>query len=128
MVPAACGGEARCVGDEQHKLRELELAVVDIRGESGSNGKLGNLRTELEAAKKLQATLVGRFWALAMLVLGGAVGAAIKLVLIGRWVGALETQVEANRSSLVQQASEIQALQSLAFSRFTPASPGKDSP
>ncbi len=113
--------------DEAGKLRELELAIVDIRGESGSNGKLGNLRAELGNVRTAQTTLGGRFWALAMALLGSIGAAAIKLVLIGRWLGALEAQVEANRAAAAQHATEIQALQSIAFSRHAPASPGKDS-
>ncbi len=112
--------------DEAGKLRELELAIVDLRGESGQNGKLGNLRAEVANVRTAQTTLGGRFWALAMLLLGSVVAAATTLVVIGRWVGALETQVEANRAAAAQQALEIRALQ---FSRFTPAPPpGKDTP
>ena len=109
------------VSDEQDgRLRELELAIVDLRGESGSNGKLGNIRAELTAVKEKQAAFIGRFWALVMVVLGGLVGTVIELVLIGRAYGALETQVADDRAALVQ-------LQSLTFARFTPATtPGKD--
>lgn len=100
------------------RVNDLELALVDVRGESGTNGKLGNLRAELAEAKANHTTLVNRFWKLVMLVLGGVGGAAAKLILISRAYGSLETQVEANRLELQQQQTEIQALQSLAFQRF----------
>lgn len=98
----------------ERRIDSLETDMVDVRGKSGDNGKLGSLRQRVDA-------FLGRAWALVLLLLGGVSGVAVKLVIVGRSYGELETQVEANRARL-------QLLENVVFLKSLPALPEKELP
>lgn len=112
----------------ESRLDTLEELRVDLTGSSGTNGKVGTLRKDVEDVRATLRELRGRAWGLFMLFAGGLGAAAVKLILVGRAYGALEDQVEAQHAQLALQQTEIQALQALAFAaRDRPApAPGKD--
>jgi hypothetical protein len=100
------------------ELREHVVRhVADVVGADGKNGKVGTLREKV-------TKLLDRAWWLATVAIGGLGAAAVKLVIVGRAYGELETKVHANEARLDLVESVVFARQS-----FHPAvTPGKDSP
>lgn len=92
----------------------VETAIVDIRGERGNNGKLGALKARVDA-------LMSRAWWLVTVLVGGVGAAAVKLIIVGRAYGELETEVQANKA-------RIQLLERVVFLKSRPAAPEKESP
>jgi hypothetical protein len=104
---------------EHVALRELAIRqFADLTGADGKNGKVGTLRERV-------AKLVERSWWLFTVAVGGLGAAAVKLVIVGRAYGELETQVHSN-------AARLELLENVVFVRSQlshPAvTPGKDSP
>lgn len=112
----------------EKRIREVEIDMIDIRGESGDNGKLGNLTGLVKAINDELSKLSGRAWWAITVILGGLGAAAVKLVVIGKSYGELGTTVDNLKSQLERQQTEIFMLRQSR--RFTmPAdAPGKDSP
>jgi hypothetical protein len=75
------------------RIGDLELAIVDIRGEAGTNGKLGALRERVDKAESRRWWAVTALAGMIVTVLGGAIA-------VGRWVGSIETDVEVIKERL----------------------------
>ncbi|MGE3453695.1 MAG: hypothetical protein AB7O24_01150 [Kofleriaceae bacterium] len=118
---------------EPERLRQrieiLERAKVDIQGESGSNGRLGNLTKTVSAIAADVDKILSRAWWLFTLLVAGLGGAAVKLVVIGKAYGELETTVQNMKAQDERQSAEIVILhQQLQLRLNGPAeAPGKDS-
>lgn len=80
--------------DASNRIADLELAIVDIRGEAGTNGKLGNLRSELGALKERIDKSETRRWQIVVTLLGSTLALVSAAILIGRWVGSVNTNIE----------------------------------
>lgn len=93
----------------ERRLDSVEKAIIDIRGEGGNNGKLGEQRRRLE---KIEAR---RWWAVTFLAttLVTVIGAAIAF---GRWMSSVEMDVD-----WLKQQRRRPAM-------FQPAPAGKDQP
>jgi hypothetical protein len=103
------------IEDDARMHREIAVALADIRGERGDNGKLGALKSRVDI-------LTTRAWALVALVIGGVASMALKLVMVGRTFGELETEVAASKA-------RIALLESVLLLRSLPAvEPVKGSP
>jgi hypothetical protein len=81
-------------------LGELKEHIVDIKGKSGTNGKIGNLRADLEALKAKIEKQEARRWTVIVTLIGMILTAATLAVTGGRWVGQLENRVEQNSERL----------------------------
>lgn len=99
---------------ESGKLREdldaVELAIVDIHGVKGSNGKLGELRRRVDALTK-------RAWSIVTLAIGGIGAAAIKLVIVTRAFDATEYRAQQNERQIQILQAQVTALQTLHLTR-----------
>lgn len=115
LADASAAFVNQLVCSQRARIEALELALVDVRGQSGNNGKLGNLRTAVDAIQGTLKNISSRTWGLLVAFLSGIGAGVIKLMLVGRAFGALENQVAADRAALDQQAAQILALQALAF-------------
>lgn len=89
---------------------------VDLVGKNGNDGRIGELRKAVESSTTFARWLI-RF------AIGSIVGAAIALVLAGRWVGDVGTRVDTLNE-------RVKLLEGVTFlHRFAPAlEPEKDSP
>lgn len=116
-------GDAADVSKLNERVADLEMGLVDIRGQSGSNGKLGTIGAAIASVREKVDGISKRAWWLVGLVLGGVGAAAIKLILTGRFVGQLETQVEANAESIHLLQTQLQVVQSALINRHRPAPP-----
>lgn len=76
------------VDAQDGRIDKVERSIVDICGVSGNNGKLGSLKARVDQAESR------RWWVVTFLAgtLVTVLGAAI---VFGRWMGAMETSVEA---------------------------------
>jgi hypothetical protein len=81
---------------------DLELAIVDIRGEAGTNGKLGALRERVDKAESR------RWWAVTALA-GAVITVLTGAIAVGRWVGSIETDVEVIKERLDHAHKEIRS-------------------
>ena len=99
---------ARSRSDSQDTTRlrkdidALELAIVDIRGEHGNNGKVGALKARVDQAES-------RRWQVVMFLAGLLVTVVTTAVYLGLWMGRVETDVDtlkqrARRSNTFQPA------------------------
>lgn len=103
------------------QVNELQDWRIDIEGKSGTNGKLGNLRKAVDG-------ILHKGWWLITVLVGGIGAAAVKLIIVGRAYGELETKVENN-------SSRLKLLERVTFLKFPglpvdidmPAPPEKDS-
>lgn len=77
----------------RREIDALQEWRVDVVGQTGANGRLGALKGRVDV-------FMNRAWAVLLILLGGVAGAAVKLIIVGRAYGELETQVEANRARL----------------------------
>lgn len=68
-------------------LRSLAADIVDIKGTSGNNGKLGALKERVDKAE-------ARRWTFIMAIVGMILTAGTLAIGGGRWVGQLENRVE----------------------------------
>ena len=107
------------LGREHAALRELAVRqFTDLTGVSGANGKVGTLQKAVDKMRD-------RMWWFTTFALGSIGAAAVKLVLVSRAYGSLETQVHANQA-------RIELLERVVFvrSQLSPpaVTPGKDSP
>lgn len=93
------------------ELRELQL---ELTGKDGTNGKVGVLRGAVEK-------LLSRAWWFFTVAVGGIGAAAIKLIVVGRAYGELETQCQAN-------TARVQLLEQVVFLKSQPAAAGKVDP
>lgn len=75
-------------------IRNLAADIVDIKGTSGNNGKLGTLRQELSKVEARIEKQEARRWTLIVTAVGMILTAASLAVTGGRWVGKLENRVE----------------------------------
>jgi len=84
-------GRKRSDSSETSTLRKaidaLETAIVDIRGERGDNGKLGELKRRVDVAESR------RWWAVTFLA-GLAVAVVTAAIAFGVWKGSIETDVD----------------------------------
>lgn len=71
----------------RREIDDLQLAIVDIRGESGSNGKLGALKERVDKAE------ARKWWGVTFLA-GLAVTVISAAIAFGSWMGSIETDVE----------------------------------
>lgn len=76
------------------ELRELSEHVVDIKGVSGDNGKIGSLRAELARVEARLEKQEARRWTLITTAIGMILTAATLAVTGGRWLGKLENRVD----------------------------------
>ncbi len=107
------------------RLNQLELQMRDVRGESGSNGKLGNVTALVKIISDDVSKITARAWAVFLILLGGVGAAAIKLVIVGKAYGDLETSVDSLNATVDRHQAEILLLrQSRRFN--LPASPEKE--
>lgn len=75
-------------------VREVTEHIVDIKGTSGDNGKIGALRADLG---KLEARLdkaEARRWTIVTALIGMILTAGTLAVAGGRWVGKVENRVD----------------------------------
>jgi hypothetical protein len=72
----------------EHRIRILETAAVDVRGIDGKNGKLGALKERVDKAD-------ARRWTVIMWAAGLLVTVVTTAILMGRWIGRIETDVGA---------------------------------
>lgn len=75
------------VGCLAERVGAAELAIVDIRGEHGNNGKLGEIRRRVEQ-------MSARRWWFLTAIAGSLLAIGAGVLAAGRWVGAIETDVE----------------------------------
>lgn len=75
-------------------IRSLAADIVDIKGVSGNNGKIGNVRADLAEVKARIDKQEARRWTLIVTAVGMILTAASLAVAGGRWVGKLENRVE----------------------------------
>ncbi len=70
----------------ESRLNALDMAIVDIVGSSGNNGKLGALKERVDKAD------ARKWWAMTFMagLLVTVIGASIKF---GRWMSEIETDV-----------------------------------
>ena len=87
---------------------ELRNAIVDIRGESGSDGKLGELTRKVDEMRSR------RWWAYSTLI-AALIAAVSSAIVMGRWVGQIETDV-----------ATLKARRSAPDASLMPAEPAKD--
>lgn len=92
------------------RIDDAENRLIAISGERGDNGTLGNLRKAVDG-------ILSKSWWLVTALVGGVGAAAIKLVIVGRAYGELETQVKAN-------TSRIQLIENVTFFKSFPKLPG----
>lgn len=99
------------------RIDDLETRVVDMSGADGTNGKIGNLRKSVDG-------ILSKGWWLITVLVGGIGAAAVKLIIVGRAYGELETKVEnnTNRIQLIERATFLKSIPLLV----DPAPPGKD--
>lgn len=71
----------------ERRIDAVETAITDIRGESGSNGKLGALKERFD---KVDA----RRWWLLTFVAGLIVTTLGSAIAFGRWMSSIETDVD----------------------------------
>lgn len=76
------------VDAQDQRLDKLDRAIVDISGVSGQNGKLGALKARVDQAE-------ARRWWLLTFAAGTIVTVLGAAIVFGRWMGAMETSVEA---------------------------------
>lgn len=89
---------------------ELVRKFADLTGADGTNGKVGTIRASLEK-------LHSRIWWGVTAVVGGIGSVVVKLIIVGKTYGEMETQIETNRT-------QIQFIQSIVFKQIL-AVPGK---
>lgn len=110
---------------ETGRLREdvddLAIAVTDIHGARGTNGKLGELRRRVDALTK-------RAWSILTIALGGLGAAAVKLVIVTRAFDATEARARHNEVQVQLLQAQVATLQTaLIARRYRPTiEPGKD--
>jgi hypothetical protein len=68
------------------RIDALETAIVDIRGENGGNGKLGEVTRRVDKAE------ARRWWAITALA-GLLVTVISSAIALGSWMGSIETDV-----------------------------------
>lgn len=90
--------------DDMHQLREQVIeGFTDLRGRNGDNGKIGEVRRNVEAINS-------RLWWALTFVLGCLGGIGAKVFMSGREVGRIETKIE-------QLQRDVEDLRSIAFER-----------
>lgn len=71
-----------------------DVAITDIIGRSGSNGRLGKTNERIDALKeRLDKTESRRWWVITFLV-GTLLTVITTAALTGRWMGRIETDVD----------------------------------
>jgi hypothetical protein len=88
------------------RIDELENFRTDVTGADGTNGKIGNLRKQLDSA-------LARAWWLVTVLVGGIGAAAIKLIIVGQAYGELKQSVDNN-------ARQIQLIERATFLKSIP--------
>jgi hypothetical protein len=83
--------ECDCCDELRDTVGQLDRAIVDLRGVSGDNGKLGELKRRVDTSDARRWQVVASMIALIFVVLCTAVA-------MGRWIGSLETDVETLKS------------------------------
>jgi hypothetical protein len=108
-------------------LAALRADVVDIKGTSGTNGRLGTLSAAIvEVADKVK-TINSRAWWAFTVIVGGIGAAIVKLILVGMAYGEMHTTLDANRVEIAAQRAELVQLRTALFTRLIPAlAPGKE--
>jgi hypothetical protein len=74
----------------QPDFAALRDKMLELIGREGNNGKIGQLRKDIDG-------VLSRAWWFLTVCIGGIGAAAVKLIIVGRAYGELETQVRANR-------------------------------
>lgn len=87
-------------------INACSRAIIDIRGEKGDNGKLGELKRRVDGHDK-------KSWGLITLLLGGVGAAAAKLVMVGQLYGELRADVTATQKQLSLLQAENQMLRAV---------------
>lgn len=90
----------------EERLDTLEKAIVDIRGEDGDGGTVGELR---RGHRSLSSKA---WWALTVFV-SFLLGTLWKLVLIGQLSGELRADVASNRHAIQLLQADVQLLRSV---------------
>lgn len=83
-------GKAKDLTAVRAELREHADLLLELAGEGGKNGKIGQLRKDVDS-------VLSRAWWLVTVLVTAAGGLAVKLIIVGRAYGELEAQVRANR-------------------------------
>lgn len=109
-------------GRLHYEIDRLHTAITDIRGEHGTNGKLGEIRRRVDALTSWARSIV-------MLALGGIGAAAIKLVMVTRAFDAVAADASHARDEIRILQAQVMTLQTaLIARRFRPAvEPGNGS-
>lgn len=101
------------VGDHAD-VRRLAETLLEIAGRDGKNGRIGQLRKDVDS-------VLSRAWWFLTVLVGSAGAAIVKLVIVGQAYGELKTQVRTNRE-------HIQLVESVLFHIPLPAAPAKADP
>ena len=112
--------------DELAELREdTAVALADIRGERGDNGKLGALKARVD-------TLSARAWWVIATAIAGLGGAAAKLVIVSSTFASVQASAADSAERVRALEAEVSTLRSQlvrrVFRDLVPASPGKETP
>lgn len=107
----------------EHDVGKVASAIVDLRGERGDNGKVGELRRQV-------AELRSRAWWLFTAFVGGLGAALIKVVVITRAFDAVEARSHTNADQIKVLQAQVMTLQTalIVRPRYRPEPPAESSP
>jgi hypothetical protein len=89
--------------DEEQRLRHVEDAILVLSGRDGNNGRVGNLRKDVDSVKGLLKWLGGA-------VAGSVLTAAVAIYQAGQKEGAKEREAEFLRAEVAALNAEVREL------------------